>query len=61
VVTIGATGTCLTRRVAEADEGDFGSGLVPDREFVVPGGHGAVLLEQVDAALDGVPLGVAVT
>jgi hypothetical protein len=31
-------------------------GLVADGELVVPGGDGAVALEAVDAAFDGVPL-----
>jgi hypothetical protein len=39
-----------------ADGGDVEGGLVADGEFVVAGGDGAVALELVDAALDGVPL-----
>jgi hypothetical protein len=33
------------------DGGDGDGGLVADGEFVVAGGHGAVLFEQVDTAL----------
>jgi hypothetical protein len=40
------------------DGGDGEGGFVADGEFVVPGGHGAVLFELVDAALDSVPLPV---
>ena len=33
------------------DRGDGDGGFVADGEFVVSGGHGAVLFELVDAAL----------
>jgi hypothetical protein len=36
------------------DGGDGQRGFVADGEFVVSGGHGSVLFELVDAALDGV-------
>jgi hypothetical protein len=40
------------------DDGDLEGGFVADGELVVPGGHGTVPFEPVDAALDGVALPV---
>ena len=38
------------------DGGDGEGGFVAHGEFVVPGGHGAMLFELVDAALHGMTL-----
>src|SRR5437763_11582747 len=40
----------------DVDRGDVDGGFVAHGQLVESGGHGAVLLEQVDAALDGVAL-----
>ena len=53
-----AARACLRSEGPEpfADGGDVEGGLVADGELVVAGGDGAVALEPVDAALDGVAL-----
>src|ERR1039457_1189916 len=49
---------CLRSEGSEpfADGGDVEGGLVADGELLVAGGDGAVALEPVDTALDGVAL-----
>jgi hypothetical protein len=42
----------------DVDRGDLDGGFVADGELLVANGDGTVLLEQVDAALDGVSAAV---
>ena len=54
----GSSRACLGSRSAQpfGEGSDPNGGQVADSEFVEAGGHGAVALEPVDAALHGVAL-----